>query len=67
MAEGIQSCFLGRLNQAVDHRAGLGAQRGLGKQEVLVADHKGLDAALCLVVAAPVPLRLPPKNLSRYK
>ena len=51
IAKGIQSRFLSRLDQAVDHRAGLGAQRGIGKQEVLAADHERLDAALGPVVA----------------
>ncbi len=51
IVERIQSRFLGRLDQAVDHRAGLGAQRGIGKQEVLAANHEGLDAALGPVVA----------------
>ena len=49
--EGIQPGFFGRLNQAVDHRADLGAQRGVGKEEVLAAYHKGFDAALGPVVA----------------
>ncbi len=49
--EGIQPSFLGCLDQAVNHRAGLGAQRGIGKQEVLAANHKGLDAVLRPVVA----------------
>ncbi len=51
IVEGIQPSFLGCLDQAVNHRAGLGAQRGIGKQEVLAANHKGLDAALRPVVA----------------
>lgn len=46
-----QPGFFGRLNQAVDHRADLGAQRGVGKEEVLAAYHKGFDAALGPVVA----------------
>ena len=51
IAEGIQPCFLDRLNQAVNHRAGLGAQRDVGKREVLSVHHKGLDATLRPVVA----------------
>ena len=47
----VQAGFLGRFDQAVDHRAAPGAQRRVGKQEVLPANHEGLDAPLCPVVA----------------
>ena len=61
IAERSQFGFFGCLNQAVDHRAGLGAQRGIGKEEILAANHKGLDAALCPVVAQlqPSVLQIP--------
>lgn len=45
VAVGIQVVFLRGLNQAVDHSAGLSAGRGVGKEPVLPARHKGLDAA----------------------
>ena len=47
----IQAVFLRRFNQAVDHAAGLCAARRIGKQPVLPAHHKGLNAALGTVVA----------------
>jgi len=47
----IQPGLLGRLDQAVDYRAALGAQWGVGKQEVLPSNHKGFDAAFGPVVA----------------
>ena len=61
IAKGIQPRFLSRLDRAADRRAGLGAQRGIGKQEVLAANHKGLDAALRPVVAQfqPSVLQIP--------
>lgn len=61
IAEGLQPRFLGCLNQTVDHRVGLGAQRNVGKQEVLAADYKGLDTALCPVVTQlqPSVLQIP--------
>ena len=34
------------VNKTVDYRAAMGAQRGIGKQEVLPPNHEGLDAAL---------------------
>ena len=43
--------FLRRFNQAVDHGAGLRATRRIGKEPVLPAHHKGLNAALGTVVA----------------
>ena len=43
--------FLRRFNQTVDHGAGLRATRRIGKQPVLPAHHKGLNAALGTVVA----------------
>lgn len=51
IAKWIQSYFLGCLNQAIDHRAVLGAQWGVGKQKDLSPNHKGFDAALGSVVA----------------
>ena len=61
IAEGIQLCFPGRLNQALNHRTDLGAQRSVGKVKVLAAYHKGLDAALGPVVAQfqPSVLQIP--------
>ena len=47
----IQAVFLRRFNQAVDHGAGLRATRRIGKQPVLPAHPKGLNAALGTVVA----------------
>ena len=47
----VQAVFLRRFNQAVDHAAGLSAARRVGKQPVLPARHKGLNAALGTVVA----------------
>lgn len=46
----VQPGFLSRLNQAVNHGAGLGSRRGVGKQPVFPAYHKGLYAALGAVV-----------------
>lgn len=51
IAKRIQAGLLSRLDQAVDHRTGPGAQRSIGKEEVLSANYKGLDAALGPVVA----------------
>lgn len=61
IAEGIQLCFPGRLNQAVNHRTDLGAQRSVGKEKVLTADQNGLDVALGPVVAQfqPSVLQMP--------
>ena len=47
----IQAVLLRRFNQAVDHAAGLCAARRIGKQPVLSAHYKRLDAALGTVVA----------------
>ena len=47
----IKGILLRRFNQAVDHGAGLRAARRIGKQPVLPAHHKGLNAALGTVVA----------------
>ena len=47
----VKFVFLRRFNQTVDHAAGLCAARRIGKQPVLPAHHKGLDAALGTVVA----------------
>ena len=47
----IKAVLLRRFNQAVDHAAGLCAARRVGKQPVLPAHHKGLNAALGTVVA----------------
>ena len=48
---GIQPVLLGGLDQTVDHSTGLGAQRGVGKEEILPSDYKRLDTALGPVVA----------------
>jgi len=48
---GVKLVFLCRFNQAVDHRTGLSASRSVGKQPVLPAHHKRLNAALSAVVA----------------
>ena len=42
----IQAVLLRRFDQAVDHGAGLRAAGCIGKQPVLSAHHKGLDAPL---------------------
>ena len=47
----IKGILLRRFNQAVDHGAGLCAAQRIGKQPVLPAHHKGLNAALGAVVA----------------
>ena len=47
----IKVISLRRFNQAVDHGAGLCTTRCIGKQSVLPAHHKGLNAALGTVVA----------------
>ena len=47
----VQAVFLRRFNQAVDHGAGLRTIGCIGKQPVLPAHHKGLNAALGTVVA----------------
>ena len=50
VAVGIQVVLLCGLNQAVDHSAGLGAGRGVGKEPVLPAHDEWLNAALGTVV-----------------
>ncbi len=57
----IQPVFFSRLDQTVDYRAALGTQRGVGKQEVLPPNHKGLYAALSPVVTQlqPSVLQIP--------
>ena len=47
---GVQPGFLCGFHQAVNHSAGPGSRRGVGKQPVLPAHHKGLYAALGTVV-----------------
>ena len=47
----IKAILLRRFNQTVDHGAGLRATRRVGKEPVLPAHHKGLNAALGTVVA----------------
>ena len=47
----IKVILLRRFHQAVDHSTGLCAARRVGKQPVLPAHHKGLNAALGTVVA----------------
>lgn len=47
----IKAILLRRFNQAVDHGAGLRATGRIGKEPVLPAHHKGLNAALGTVVA----------------
>ena len=47
----IQLVFLCRFHQAVDHSTGPRTTRRIGKQPVLPAHHKGLNAALGTVVA----------------
>lgn len=46
IAVGIQVILLCGLNHAVDHSAGLSPSRGIGKEPILSAHHKGLYAAL---------------------
>ena len=48
---GVKFVFLCRFNQAVDHGAGLSASWRVGKEPVLPAHHKGLNAALSVVIA----------------
>ena len=47
----IQTTFLSRFNQAVDHGTGLCAGRSIGKQPVLPAHHKRLNTAFSTVIA----------------
>ena len=47
----IKAILLRRFNQTVDHGAGLRATQRIGKEPVLPAHHKGLNAALGTVVA----------------
>ena len=47
----IKAVLLRRFNQTVDHGAGLCATGCIGKQPVLPAHHKGLNAALGTIVA----------------
>ena len=47
----VKFVFLRRFNQTVDHGAGLRATGRIGKEPVLPAHHKGLNAALGTVVA----------------
>ncbi len=48
----IKAILLRRFNQTVDHGAGLRATRRVGKEPVLPAHHKGLNAALGTVVSS---------------
>ena len=45
VAVGVQVIFFCGFNQAVDHSTGLSAGRGVGKEPVLSAHHKGLCCA----------------------
>ena len=47
----IKAILLRRFNQTVDHGAGLCTTGRIGKEPVLPAHHKGLNAALGTVVA----------------
>ena len=47
----VKFVFLRRFNQTVDHGAGLCTTGRIGKEPVLPAHHKGLNAALGTVVA----------------
>ena len=51
IAARIKMVFLCRLNQAEQDCAALGPICGIGEQEVLAGDYKGLNAALGAVIA----------------
>lgn len=57
----VKFVLLRRFNQAVNHAAGLRATGRIGKQPVLSAHHKGLNAALGTVVAQL--LNTPPETV----
>ena len=60
IAEGIQLCFLGRLNQAVNHRTDLGANRQFAL-DIPFAKFGKVSASIVKIGIAPFGLAMSPR------